>query len=72
MRKLVVLKLDGNLDLGVKATLEIGLENQRPFAEANGQLPSNLSIVAAINDWQSNYSSLWKYTRVKAKKIVAR
>ncbi|MDJ0734864.1 MAG: CHASE2 domain-containing protein [Nostocaceae cyanobacterium] len=69
MRKLVVLKLDGDLNVGVRVTLEIGLENQRPFAESSGELPANKSMIAAIEEWQSNYSSLWKFTRIKAKKI---
>lgn len=69
MRKLVVLKLDGDLNVGVRVTVEIGAENQRPFAETNGKLPPNKIIVAAIEQWQSNYSSLWKFTRVKPKKI---
>ncbi|MEO1427756.1 MAG: CHASE2 domain-containing protein [Cyanobacteria bacterium J06633_8] len=69
MRKLVVLKLDGDLDTGVRVTLEIGAENQRPFAETSGKLPPNKSMVAAIEQWNSNYRSLWKFSRVKAKKI---
>ncbi|MEM1391716.1 MAG: CHASE2 domain-containing protein [Cyanobacteria bacterium P01_H01_bin.150] len=69
MRKLVVLKLDGDLNVGVRVTLEIGAENQRPFTETSGKLPPNKSMIAAIEEWQSNYSSLWKFTRIKAKKI---
>ena len=69
MRKLVVLKLDGDLDTGVRVTLEIGTENQRPFAETSGKLPPNKNMVAAIEQWNSNYRSLWKFTRIKAKKI---
>lgn len=70
MRKLVVLKLDGDLNSGVKVTLEIGEENQRPFIETNAYLPPNQNIVTVIEEWRETYSSLWKYTRVKVKKIV--
>lgn len=39
MRKLVVLKLDGNLSQGVRVTLEIGEEGLRPSTEISGRLP---------------------------------
>ncbi|MEH1835380.1 MAG: CHASE2 domain-containing protein [Nostoc sp.] len=70
MRKLVVLKLDGNLHLGVQVTLEIGEEGKRPTTEITGKLPSNLDMATAIDQWQSTYRSLWKFTRIKAKKII--
>ncbi|MEH2317479.1 CHASE2 domain-containing protein [Nostoc sp.] len=70
MRKLVVLKLDGDLDLGVQVTLEIGEEGKRPTTEITGKLPSNLNMATAIEQWQSTYRSLWKFTRIKAKKII--
>ncbi|MFN6499070.1 MAG: CHASE2 domain-containing protein [Nostoc sp. DedQUE01] len=70
MRKLVVLKLDGDLHLGVQVTLEIGEEGKRPTTEITGKLPSNLNMATAIDQWQSIYRSLWKFTRIKAKKII--
>ncbi|MEH2182540.1 CHASE2 domain-containing protein [Nostoc sp.] len=70
MRKLVVLKLDGDLHLGVQVTLEIGEEGKRPTTEITGKLPSNLDMATAIDQWQSTYRSLWKFTRIKAKKII--
>lgn len=70
MRKLVVLKLDGNLNAGVRVTLEIGEEGVRPSTEISGHLPPNPDIATIIDQWQSSYSSLWKFTRIKAKKIV--
>ena len=70
MKKLVVLKLDGDLHLGVQATLEIGEEGKRPTTEITGKLPSNLDMAIAIDQWQSTYRSLWKFTRIKAKKII--
>jgi hypothetical protein len=39
MRKLVVLKLDGDLETGVRVTLEIGERDERPNTEVTGQLP---------------------------------
>ncbi|MBV6627750.1 MAG: hypothetical protein KI793_33300 [Rivularia sp. (in: Bacteria)] len=70
MRKLVVLKLDGDLNNGVKVSLEIGEENQRPFTEINAYLPLSQNIIAAIEQWQETSTAIWKYTRVKAKKIT--
>uniref|UniRef100_UPI001868B48A CHASE2 domain-containing protein n=1 Tax=Nostoc sp. MG11 TaxID=2721166 RepID=UPI001868B48A len=70
MRKLVVLKLDGDLHLGVQVTLEIGEEGKCPTTEITGKLPSNLDMATAIDQWQSIYRSLWKFTRIKAKKII--
>ncbi|MBR8840888.1 MAG: CHASE2 domain-containing protein [Stigonema ocellatum SAG 48.90 = DSM 106950] len=70
MRKLVVLKLDGNLDLGVRVTLEIGLEGDRPSTEITGSLPPNPDMLTAIDQWQSTYRSLGTLPRIKAKKII--
>lgn len=70
MRKLVVLKLDGDLEVGVRVTLEIGEEGLRPSTEVSGQLPPSPEIVTAIDQWRSTYCSLGKFARIKAKKIV--
>ncbi len=70
MRKLVVLKLDGDLEVGVRVTLEIGFEGFRPSTEISGQLPPNPDMATSLDQWQSTYGSLWKLTRIKAKKIV--
>ena len=70
MRKLVVLKLDGDLEVGVRVTLEIGCEGFRPSTEISGQLPPNPNMATSLERWQSTYGSLWKFTRIKAKKII--
>lgn len=70
MSKLVVLKLDGDLDVGVRVTLEIGEEGLRPSTEISGQLPPNPDMVTAIEQWRSTYRSLEKFARIKAKKII--
>ncbi|MEA5503924.1 CHASE2 domain-containing protein [Halotia wernerae UHCC 0503] len=70
MRKLVLLKLNGDLHLGVQVMLEIGEEGKRPTTEINGKLPSNLDLATAIDQWQSIYHSFGKFTRIKAKKII--
>ncbi|MBW4666748.1 MAG: CHASE2 domain-containing protein [Cyanomargarita calcarea GSE-NOS-MK-12-04C] len=70
MRKLVVLKLDGDLQQGVQVTLEIGEETERPCIEITGKLPPNQDMAIAIDQWQSSYRSLGQPTRIKAKKII--
>jgi hypothetical protein len=70
MRKLVVLKLDGDLEVGVRVMLEIGEEGFRPSTEIAGYLPPNPDMVTSLNQWQSTYRTLGKLTRIKAKKII--
>lgn len=70
MRKLVVLKLDGDLEVGVRVTLEIGEEDSRPSTEITAQLPPYPDLVTAIDQWQSTYRSLGQSSRLEAKKIV--
>ncbi len=58
MQKLVVLKLDGDLVEGVRATLEIGSEKSRAVMEVRGSLTANPALVTHYEDWQSIYRSL--------------
>ncbi|WP_445627710.1 CHASE2 domain-containing protein [Nostoc sp. DSM 114167] len=69
MGKLVVLKLDGDLELGVRVTLEIGEDGKRPSIETSGHLPPNIKIAKAIDEWRSTYCNLGN-GRIKAKKII--
>ncbi|MBD2776080.1 CHAT domain-containing protein [Iningainema tapete] len=69
MRKLVVLKLDGDLEQGVRVMLEIGEEGTRPSTEIIGQLPHCVDLHTVIEQWRSNYRSI-RNTRIKAGKIV--
>jgi hypothetical protein len=70
MRKLVVLKLDGDLEQGVRVTLEIGEEDLRPSTEITAHLPPNPELVTVIDQCQSTYRSFGKSDRIKAKKVV--
>lgn len=70
MSKLVVLNLDGNLEQGVRVTLEIGEENARPFTEVTAQLPPAPNILITYEQWHSTYRSLGKSVRIKAKQII--
>ena len=64
MAKLVVLKLDGDFQQGFRATLEIGVEGDRPDVEILGNLPPVTELVEHYHRWQSTYRCLGKVTRV--------
>ncbi|MDY6900819.1 MAG: hypothetical protein SWZ49_22470 [Cyanobacteriota bacterium] len=70
MRKLVVLKLDGDLLSQVRVTLEIGYEGARPITEVACTLPAIPQMVKAIDEWYSLYESLSQFTRIKVNKVV--
>lgn len=63
MEKLIVLKLDGDCEEGVRVTLEIGLEGERPETEVIGWLPPASDITQKYREWQLTYRSLAKETR---------
>ncbi|MEO1432022.1 MAG: pentapeptide repeat-containing protein [Cyanobacteria bacterium J06633_8] len=54
--KLVVIKLgESELNTDIPLTLQIGLEGERAFLEANGKLPSAFNLIEAYNKWQAAY-----------------
>jgi hypothetical protein len=64
MPKLVVLKLDDNLIKGVRVSLEIGAEGDRPAVEIQAFLPPKPEIAEHYDRWQSTYRSLGDF-RIK-------
>lgn len=64
MQKLVVLKLDDNLIKGVRVSLEIGAEGERPAVEIPAFLPPKPEIADHYDRWQSTYRSLGDF-RIK-------
>lgn len=71
MSKLVILKLDGDLEQhGFRVTLEIGKENARPNLEIRGSLPASPDLVNSLNHWQNKYWSLATNNRIKPKEII--
>ena len=70
MRKLVVLKLDGDLQSQMRVSLEIGYEGARPNTEVTCTLPAIPQMVKAIDEWYLLYESLSQFTRIKVNKIV--
>jgi len=76
MGKLVVLKLDGDWDNeGFRVTLSVGAEGDRPKIEVPGKLPATPELASRLDQWQDEYRSLKKYSRikpVKARRDVSR
>jgi hypothetical protein len=66
MRKLLVLKLDGDIIEGVRATLNVEEHGNHPDIEITGYLPANQELATALNQWQSNYRSWGRSYRIKA------
>jgi len=63
MRKLVVLKFNGDFDRGFQVGLEIGLEigqnGRRPAADIQGSLPANPAMPRAYEHWRIQYRRLF-------------
>ncbi|MGB3536366.1 MAG: CHAT domain-containing protein [Microcoleaceae cyanobacterium] len=71
MTKLVALKLDGDLQQGVRVTLSIADEGISPYKEVTGHLPPIAPLQTTIDQWRSNYRSLGSSTRaLKAVKVT--
>ncbi|WP_211178464.1 nSTAND1 domain-containing NTPase [Brasilonema octagenarum] len=71
MTKLVVLKLDGDLQQGVRVTLSIAFEGISPHKEVTGNLPTVTELQTTIDQWRSHYRSLGSPNRaLKAKKVT--
>ncbi len=63
--KLVVLKLDGDLEQqGFRVALEIGLEGDRPFIERLASLPNEPELVRLLEQWQQAYRRLGTTNRI--------
>ncbi|RUT04257.1 hypothetical protein DSM106972_044850 [Dulcicalothrix desertica PCC 7102] len=59
MRKQLYLKLDGDLIVGVRATLTIKQDNQTNYIEITGNLPINLILSTVFHNWKSEYNSVY-------------
>lgn len=71
MAKLVVLKLDGDLESqGLRVTLEIGCENARPEVEFMTDLPKSPELISLLDCWQNKYRQVGVPYRIKPKKIT--
>lgn len=68
MTNLIELKLDGDLEQVVWATLT-EQENNLPPREVTGKLPPNPNLATKFKQWESNYRSLGKDTRLEGYQI---
>jgi CHASE2 domain-containing sensor protein len=71
MAKLVVLKLDGDLEhLGFGVTLEIGSDFARPEIEVCGKLPPSPNLASYLRSWVVEYRRLGISSRIKPQGII--
>ena len=70
MTKLVVLKLDGNLQSGFKVNVEIFLRDRRFYGRRTGELSRNLKLLDYLSAWQAEYRNTGNSSRIKGKKVV--
>jgi hypothetical protein len=70
MKKLVVLRLDGDVRKGLRVTAEIGPEGGRAETEIKGHLPPQLDLAIWLEQWQKTYRNLGISTRLKPKEVI--
>ncbi|MCU0549306.1 MAG: CHASE2 domain-containing protein [Leptolyngbya sp. Prado105] len=61
--KLVTLRLDGSIDIGLTVSIKISEEYQPAHVQAIGHLPANPHLIAQYHEWQKAYQSLEAQTR---------
>ncbi|MEC4815990.1 MAG: CHAT domain-containing protein, partial [Scytonema sp. PMC 1069.18] len=65
MKKLVILKFDGNLDSELHVTLEIANDGERAYRTITGKLPGNTTITPLLDKWHNTYRSRYSQFRIK-------
>ena len=70
MSKVVELKLEGSLELGLQVNLAIAPEASSREVEMSGSLPPAPKLKETYDSWQYNYQSLNSSSRISAKKIT--
>ena len=70
MSKVVELKLDGSLELGLQVNLAIAPEASTREVEISGSLPPAPQLKETYDSWQYNYQNLNSTSRISAKKIT--
>ena len=68
MKKLVILKFDGNFESGFQVNLEVANDGERAYRTATAKLPENSSIPQLLNNWQEIYCNRYGLFRVKSLK----
>jgi tetratricopeptide (TPR) repeat protein len=71
MKRLVVLKLDGDLEeQGFRVSLEIGAEGDRPTIELMGYLPRSPEILTCLKSHWEKYRQIEEPFRIKPQRII--
>jgi len=71
MKRLVVLKLDGDLkEQGFRVSLEIGVEGDRSRIELVGYLPRSPEILACLQSHWEKYRQIEEPFRIKPQRII--
>jgi WD40 repeat protein len=70
MSKVVELKLDGTLEIGLQVNLAIAPEAKTREVEVSGSLPPAPELQETYNLWQYYYRNLDSNSRISAKKIT--
>ncbi|WP_208346304.1 CHAT domain-containing protein, partial [Aetokthonos hydrillicola] len=65
MKKLVILKFDGNINSEIHVNLEIANDGERPYRTITGKLPGNNTIASLLNKWHDTYRSRYSQFRIK-------
>ncbi|BAZ40306.1 WD-repeat protein [Calothrix sp. NIES-4101] len=66
MKKLVILKFDGNFTSGFQVNLEIANEGERAYRTTTANIPVNITIPQLLNKWHDIYCSRYGQYRVKS------
>jgi CHASE2 domain-containing sensor protein len=72
MAKRVVLRMDGTLEQGFQATLEIGEIGCLPDVEATGSLPAAPELLESLEQWRTLYRQSSHPTRISLQQITVR
>lgn len=72
MVKRVVLRLEGTLEQGFQATLEVGELGRLPEMEATGSLPAAVALLDSLERWRSLYRQGAYPTRITLQQITVR
>ncbi|MCC0178946.1 CHASE2 domain-containing protein [Waterburya agarophytonicola K14] len=70
MAKLVILKFNGNFQLGFQVSLEIGQEGKSAERGFAGILPPAPGLNECLRLWQQQYSKLDNHSRIKPQQII--
>ncbi len=70
VKKLVILKLDGDFETGFAISLEIGFDGESIYRGFSGKLPAAPELQQCLSQWQAEYCHLEGDRRIKPQKII--